>query len=94
MAIPHRITTMADVLLAERRADTRRRVFKGGLIALNGGGGIDCTVRNLSGGGAELDVAEAARIPPTFQLAIRADNLIARCRVIWNKGRRVGIAFD
>lgn len=40
------------------------------------------TVRNISGGGAALDVANAAVIPPTFRLAIKADDFLARCRVV------------
>lgn len=84
---------MTKTPLVERRSDMRRRVFKGGVITFDGTG-IDCTVRNMSDGGATLDVAEAANIPPTFRLVIEADDFIARCRVIWNDGRRFGIAFN
>lgn len=84
---------MTDIPLAERRSNIRRRVFKGGVITFDGAG-IDCTVRNLSDNGAALDVAKAAAIPPTFRLAIQADDFMARCRVVWNSGRRYGIAFD
>ena len=92
-AVIHRIAAMTETVLADRRSETRRRVFKGGVITFEGAG-IDCTVRNMSGSGAALDIAEAANIPPTFRLAIKADDFIARCRVVWNKGRRFGIAFD
>lgn len=84
---------MTDIPLAERRSETRRRVFKGGVITF-GGAGVDCIVRNMSGTGAALDVANVAAIPPTFRLAIKADDFMARCRVVWNSGRRYGIAFD
>jgi hypothetical protein len=84
---------MTNAPLAERRSNTRRRVFKGAVITF-GGKGVDCTVRNMSDGGAALDIANAATIPPTFRLAIKTDDFIARCRVIWNNGQRVGIAFD
>ena len=84
---------MTEVPLAERRSDTRRRVFKGCVITFHGAG-VDCTVRNISTRGAALDVANAAMIPPRFNLAIKADDFIARCRMVWNNGQRVGIAFD
>lgn len=84
---------MTEIPLAERRSDTRRRVFKGAVITF-GGTGIDCTVRNMSNGGAAVDIANAAIVPPTFKLAIKTDDFIARCRVVWNNGQRVGIAFD
>jgi len=89
----HRITAMTEIPIAERRSETRRRVFKGGVITF-GGAGVDCTVRNMSDNGAALDIANAAAIPPSFRLAIKTDDFIARCRVIWNKGQRYGIAFD
>lgn len=79
--------------MAEKRAVSRRRFFKGGVITFNGAG-MDCTVRNMSSRGAALDVTNAAAIPPTFQLAIEADDFLARCRVIWNKEGRIGVAFD
>lgn len=84
---------MTDVQTAERRSGVRRRVFKGGVITFDGAG-VDCTVRNISDGGAALDVTHTAAIPRTFRLAIKADGFLARCRVVWNKGRRFGIAFD
>jgi hypothetical protein len=71
----------------------RRRVFKGAVITF-GVTGVDCIVRNMSNGGAALDIANAAMVPPTFKLAITADDFNARCRVVWNNGQRVGIAFD
>lgn len=84
---------MTDIPIAERRSDIRRRVFKGGVITFDGAG-IDCTIRNISNGGAALDVANAAVVPRTFRLAIKADDFLARCRVVWNDGGRFGIAFD
>jgi hypothetical protein len=84
---------MADIPSQERRTETRRRVFKAGVITFDGAG-IACTVRNMSNRGAALDIANAAMIPPRFRLAIKTDDFIARCRVIWNNGQRVGIAFD
>ena len=92
-AMTHKVAAMTDTPLVERRSETRRRVFKGGVITFNGAG-IDCTVRNMSKRGAALDVANAAMIPPRFSLAIKADDFIARCRMVWNNGQRVGITFD
>lgn len=84
---------MAEQLVTERRAETRRRVFKGGLISYRGGT-VSCTVRNLSGRGAALDVGYPVNVPPTFRLAIAADDVIVPCRLIWSVGTRFGVAFD
>lgn len=92
-AMTHKVAAMTDTPLAERRSETRRRVFKGGVITF-GGAGVGCTVRNISNRGAALDIANAVMIPPRFSLAIEADDFIARCRMVWNNGQRMGIAFD
>lgn len=84
---------MTDIPVTERRANVRRRVFKGGVIMVDGTG-IDCTVRNMSDGGAAIDIANAAAIPRRFRLSIKTDDFVGRCRMVWNDGRRVGIAFD
>ncbi|MBB5049443.1 hypothetical protein HNR60_004221 [Rhodopseudomonas rhenobacensis] len=76
----------------DKRSDTRRRVLKAGTIAF-GGGGISCTVRNLSEGGAALDVASPLGIPEQFDLMVEAEALSRPCQVIWRKERRIGVAF-
>ena len=79
--------------IKEKRTEPRHRVFKGGIISFEGTG-IDCTVRNISDSGAALDVVGVERLPPAFKLAIEADNFLRPCRLVWNAGRRVGVAFD
>ena len=46
------------------------------------------------GRGAALDVASGTMLPAHFRLSIKTDGFVARCRMIWNDGCRVGIAFD
>lgn len=79
--------------MTEKRAEPRHRVFKGGIISFEGTG-IGCTVRNLSQSGAALDVADTERLPPSFKLAIEADNFLRPCRLVWSAGRRIGVAFE
>jgi hypothetical protein len=79
--------------MIERRAEPRRRVFKGSLISF-GGAGIDCTVRNISPNGAALDVASIVGIPKSSQLAIEADHFLRPCLLVWNNDRRLGVSFD
>jgi hypothetical protein len=67
--------------------------LKAGTITF-GGGAIDCTVRNVSGTGAALEVASPLGIPETFALVIPSDGLHLGYRVIWRKGQRIGVAFD
>ena len=79
--------------MTEKRTEPRHRVFKGGIISFDGAG-IDCTVRNLSGSGAGLEVASIQGIPRSFKLAIAADHFLRRCHLVWNSSRRIGVSFD
>ncbi len=75
----------------EHRIASRHRVLKSGKIEF-GGGAIDCTVRNISGTGAALDVPSPVGIPARFMLATNGKRL--PCRVVWRKEKRIGVAFD
>jgi len=76
----------------EHRVSPRHRVLKAGTIEF-GGGAIDCTIRNLSENGAALEVASPVGIPDQFDLVVPAEHLHRRCRVIWRKQKRIGVAF-
>jgi hypothetical protein len=80
--------------MIEKRAAPRSRVLKRGMIAFGGGGGIDCTVRNLSASGARVDVACPMGLPASFTLVIEADQFIRRCHPVWSKDSRIGVVFD
>lgn len=75
----------------ENRITSRHRVLKSGKIEF-GGGTIDCTVRNVSDTGAALDVTSPVGIPAQFTLTTDGNHF--RCRVIWRKEKRIGVAFE
>jgi hypothetical protein len=77
-----------------RRVDRRMRTLKGGRIVYNGGyAAADCTVKNLSEGGALLEMAQATGIPSEFVLYINPDRDGRPCSVVWRNGNRIGVAF-
>lgn len=78
----------------ERRAVPRHRVLKRGTLAFHGGGGVDCTVRNLSSNGARVDIASLIGLPASFTLVIPADHFMRRCHAVWSSEMRVGVAFE
>lgn len=80
--------------MIEKRTSPRHRVLKRGTIAFGGGGGIDCTVRNISAGGARIDVESSVGLPASFLLAIESDQFLRRCHPVWTTDRRLGVAFD
>ncbi len=56
--------------MEERRSEPRSRTLLAGKIALQGGGVIDCTLRNRSPSGARLRVASVVGIPDHFTLLL------------------------
>lgn len=79
--------------MTEKRNMPRQRVLKRGTISF-GGGGIDCTVRNLSARGARLDVVSPLGLPLCFELVIEADQFIRSCRRVWTTEHQIGVMFD
>jgi len=80
------------LLLPHRRNAPRRRVLKTGSIEF-ADTTIECTVRDLSGGGAALEVVSPLYIPDRFTLFIQREQSRRACRIVWRKGRRMGVAF-
>ena len=77
----------------EHRIAPRKRVLKAGTIEF-GGGGIDCTVRNLSDTGAALSVESPVGIPTEFKLVVVSDQVSRMCHVVWRKENKIGITFN
>jgi hypothetical protein len=80
--------------MIEKRAVPRHRVLKGGTLAFSGGGGVDCTVRNISSNGARVDISSPVGLPEDFTLVIETDHFIRRCHAVWSSEQRIGVAFD
>ena len=78
--------------MSEHRIALRKRVLKAGTIEF-AGGGIDCTVRNLSETGAALSVESPLGIPAEFNLVVVSDQFARMGRVVWRKENRIGIRF-
>jgi hypothetical protein len=78
----------------ERRQQARARTLKAARILLNQHHSvIDCTVRNLSPGGACLNVASSLGIPERFDVIFEADHSIRPCRLVWHKEKQLGVEF-
>jgi len=74
------------------------RVRPSGLISNNatiivapGKPTIDCTIIDLSAGGACLDLADPGRLPSRFVLVHGATR--KNCLIKWKKFRRIGVQF-
>ncbi len=78
---------------AEMRASPRHRVFKGAVIVFNAGRStFNCVMRDVSLGGARLQVDPLLAIPAQFEL-LTADAPRRPCRLAWRSGQQIGISF-
>src|SRR4029077_9486345 len=78
----------------KRRKEPRPRTLKAGQILIDKRSTIDCTVRDLTAGGACLEVASPVGIPNTFLLSIPLDKFMRRCHVSWRDARKIGVYFS
>ena len=53
---------------------------------------MDCVIRNLSDGGAKLEVAAVRGVPDHFELVV-PNHRPHRCRVAWRALREMGVQF-
>ncbi|KQV65117.1 pilus assembly protein PilZ [Rhizobium sp. Root1220] len=76
----------------EARQTPRRRTFIGGKILLNGGASVfDCTVKDLSTGGARLSLDGALAVPSEFELLL-SDGRMFHCAVKWRRLNTLGVS--
>jgi hypothetical protein len=85
---------MSETTDSDKRIAPRHRVLKQGRLAFDGGGAVDCMVRNLSDTGARLEVVTPVGLPETFTLVIPSDKFTRRCHAVWSHDKRIGVAFD
>jgi PilZ domain-containing protein len=76
----------------ERRAERRRRVLLAAQAFAAGCSQVmECTIRNLSCGGAAVLLAASA--PDTFELRIPRDGSSRMAKTVWKNGDRRGLVF-
>lgn len=78
----------------EQRLSPRRNTMIEALIVFNGGRSYEpCIIRNLSDGGAKIEVYKAvSAIPNSFDLVVPGHKPHA-CRVAWRALREMGLQF-
>jgi hypothetical protein len=79
--------------MEEHRTTSRQRVLLAAKVMLNGGGVIDCTVRDRSPAGARLKVVSVVGIPDRFDLLIGAEERPQIAEIVWRKQGEVGVRF-
>jgi hypothetical protein len=77
----------------ERRREPRRRVFlKGKLVYVNNSYSADCTIKDLSPGGARITVAPEAVSTDPFLIIVK-HAVVYESRTAWHTGAQAGLQF-
>ena len=80
-------------LRLEKRLSPRRHTMIVSTIVFDGGRTrLDCVIRNLSDGGAKLEVATVKGIPQSFDLLVPGHRA-QHCRVAWRALKELGVQF-
>ncbi|HET6621758.1 MAG TPA: PilZ domain-containing protein [Dongiaceae bacterium] len=78
---------------ADRRSSVRKKVLRAARVFFNDRQSlIDCTILDLSDGGAKLEFANRQVLPRTFDLQMQ-NGAIYRCEVRWAKDNFFGVRF-
>jgi hypothetical protein len=81
---------------ANNRATKRQAISVDGMIYDQHGKSIaPCTLRNVSAGGAQLELEQEVDLPRTFMLALSRDGHVRRnCTKVWQFATVAGVRFD
>jgi hypothetical protein len=81
--------------MANARKDRRKSIEAGGMIYdMQGKPVVAVRIRNISVGGAQLELIEEVDLPTTFQLALTRDAAVRRsCKRIWQFATVAGVSF-
>ena len=80
--------------MAEVRRDERVRSFlRARILFNNGSSSIDCTVKNISAGGAKLEISSVLSLPSEFDLEVPQKGRTYRARLTWRDANFIGVQF-
>jgi hypothetical protein len=78
---------------ADRRSSVRRKVMRAARVFFADRQSlVDCTILDLSDGGAKLEFTNRQVLPRIFDLQMQ-NGAIYRCEVRWAKGNFFGVRF-
>ena len=84
---------MADATV-DRSAPRTRTLLQARIEYNNGATTVDCTVRDLSGAGARLQVPDSAVLPPRFTLYVPKHGRHYQALLRWHRGGFAGVEFE
>jgi PilZ domain-containing protein len=85
-------TQVGDMIELNQRVYSRILTDEPARILINGCSELVCFVRDVSTGGAGLELDPVAVLPHQFHLIYRGMD-VRSCRMVWRFADRIGIAF-
>jgi hypothetical protein len=78
----------------ERRPSPRRRALLAGLVVHSAGRfSFQCTIRDISAGGARIVFAAGSAVPSQIEVINRSNGAVYHCDVIWTTNIAAGLKF-
>ena len=78
----------------ERRTSARQRTVLRGCVYYDKRSlAADCVVRDVSDGGARIELSENVVIPDVLELYIPKKEETFQARVLWRHGKEIGVAY-
>ena len=78
---------------AHNRGAHRQRTLKEARVLLSDSSTINCTVRDISEGGARIAFGDAFSLPQEFRLLLVSTNTIVPVKLLWQRGKIAGVGF-
>jgi hypothetical protein len=77
----------------EQRISNRRRTLKEGRVILSDSTLLDCTIRDMSEGGARIQFGGLTNLPREFRLLLVSSNTVVPVGLAWQRGEFAGVYF-
>ena len=81
---------------SDGRKAKRQSVYHSAMVyGINGTRITPCVVRNISVGGAQLELQREIELPMTFLLSLSEKGQVRRrCKIVWQFATAVGVSFS
>jgi hypothetical protein len=76
-----------------RRSDRLKSLLRARIVFNGGSSTIECLIRNVSGHGMRLELAESLSVPGEFDLEVPHKGRTYRTRLVWRGDGMIGVAF-
>jgi hypothetical protein len=79
--------------MQERRRLGRSRVLKSAKIIIGASSVVDCVVRNVTNGGARVDLDNTIDLPDAIDVTFDRGRTVRRARLAWRTLTAAGLQF-